>query len=207
MPQSGSRPAPPENEEHRMTQDSAPVVIKKYANRRLYDTGSSAYVTLEDLAGMVKQGRNFEVFDAKSGEDITRSVLAQIIFEQEAKDGQSLLPINVLRQLIGFYGDSLQSVVPSYLEFAMGRFSHDQQKFRDGMANSFAGQGFGSVEEIARTNMAMFTKAFAMFNPFAALPPSDRPPAPPEPAGDGDLKEMKRQLGDMQKRLDKIAGR
>ena len=193
-----------------MTKDNPPVVIKKYANRRLYDTGSSAYVTLQDLAGMVKQGRDFEVFDAKSGEDITRSVLAQIIFEQEAKDGQSLLPINVLRQLIGFYGDSLQSVIPSYLEFAMGRFSTDQQKFRDGMAKSLGAQGFGPLEEITRTNMAMFTKAFAMFNPFAAIPaPAQESAATPAPAGEGggDLRELQRQLGDMQKRLDKMSGK
>jgi polyhydroxyalkanoate synthesis repressor PhaR len=107
--------------------DKQPTVIKKYANRRLYHTGTSTYVTLEDLAGMVRQGEDFVVFDAKSGEEITRSVLTQIIFEQENKEGQNLLPVTVLRQLIRFYGDSLQALVPSYLEFSMANLAREQQ--------------------------------------------------------------------------------
>ena len=114
-----------------MTNEKKPVTIKKYANRRLYNTGASAYVTLDDLAEMVKHGEDFVVFDAKSGDDITRSVLAQIIFEQEGKTGQNLLPIRFLRQLIRFYGDSMQMFVPSYLEFSIERLTKDSQKFRE----------------------------------------------------------------------------
>src|SRR5579884_3984881 len=116
-----------------------PTVIKKYANRRLYNTGTSAYVTLEDLAHMVKRGEDFVVLDAKTGEDITRSVLTQIIFEQEGKVGQSMLPITFLRQLIRFYGDSMQMLVPSYLEFSIDKFTNEQQKFRDQITNAFGG--------------------------------------------------------------------
>ena len=111
-----------------MANSKQPITIKKYANRRLYNTGTSAYVTLEDLAGMVKKGEDFVVFDAKSGEDITRSVLTQIIFEQEGKGGQSLLPIAFLRQLIRFYGDSMQMLVPSYLEFSIDKLTSEQQQ-------------------------------------------------------------------------------
>ena len=202
-----------------MTETKPPVTIKKYANRRLYDTGSSAYVTLEDLASMVKAGRDFEVFDAKSGEDITRSVLAQIIFEQEAKDGQSMLPVAVMRQLIRFYGDSLQSLVPSYLEFSMGRFATDQQKFRENMGkaiggSSHGGPAFGSLEEITRTNMDMFTKALALFNPFAAMQQAGKAAeaagngAKPAPASaPADIEVLRRELGDMQSRLEKLGAK
>ena len=197
-----------------MTETKPPVTIKKYANRRLYDTGSSAYVTLEDLASMVKAGRDFEVFDAKSGEDITRSVLAQIIFEQEAKDGQSMLPVAVMRQLIRFYGDSLQSLVPSYLEFSMGRFATDQQKFRENMGKAIGGPGFGSLEEITRTNMDMFTKALSLFNPFAAMQQAGKADeaagdgAKPAPASaPGDIEVLRRELGDMQSRLEKLGAK
>ena len=197
-----------------MTETKPPVTIKKYANRRLYDTGSSAYVTLEDLASMVKAGRDFEVFDAKSGEDITRSVLAQIIFEQEAKDGQSMLPVAVMRQLIRFYGDSLQSLVPSYLEFSMGRFATDQQKFRENMGKAIGGPSFGSLEEITRTNMDMFTKALSLFNPFAAMQQAGKAEeaagsgAKPAHAGaPGDIEVLRRELGDMQSRLEKLGAK
>ena len=120
-----------------VAEEKEPVTIKKYANRRLYNTGTSTYVTLEDLATMVKSGEDFVVYDAKSGEDITRSVLAQIIFEQENKEGQSLLPIAFLRQLIRFYGDSMQMLVPRFLETSMQSFSQQQGKFRDQMAQAF----------------------------------------------------------------------
>src|SRR6201995_2261141 len=117
-----------------MAEEKEPVTIKKYANRRLYNTGTSTYVTLEDLASMVKAGEDFIVYDAKSGDDITRSVLAQIIFEQENKEGQSLLPIAFLRQLIRFYGDSMQMMVPRYLEQSIDTFTREQGKFREQMA-------------------------------------------------------------------------
>ena len=123
--------------------DNNPVIIKKYANRRLYNTGTSTYVTLEDLAVMVKSGEDFAVFDAKTGEDITRSVLTQIIFEQENKEGQNLLPITFLRQLIRFYGDSMQPLVPRFLEPTLDSFTREQGKFREQMTQAFGGVGFG----------------------------------------------------------------
>jgi len=190
-----------------MTTDKQPITIKKYANRRLYNTGTSAYVTLEDLAEMVKQGEDFLVYDAKTGEDITRSVLTQIIFEQEGKNGQSLLPITFLRQLIRFYGDSMQMLVPSYLEFTIDKLTKEQQKFRDQFASAFDAasltnprQMFGSLEEQARKNMAMFSQALSMFSPFGrTTTPSE---GAPEPEAKTDLEDMKRQLDDLQKRLD-----
>ncbi|MCZ8185206.1 MAG: polyhydroxyalkanoate synthesis repressor PhaR [Beijerinckiaceae bacterium] len=154
-----------------------PTVIKKYANRRLYHTGTSSYVTLEDLALMVRQGEEFQVTDAKTGEDITRSVLTQIIFEQENK-GQFLLPIAFLRQLIQFYGDNMQALVPRYLEFSLGQFMADQQKLREQFAkgfgtNAFSAGAFGqnpmaaAMEEQVRNNMAIFQEAMRAFTPFA----------------------------------------
>ncbi len=155
-----------------MAKSEEPITIKKYANRRLYNTGTSTYVTLEDLATMVKSGEDFVVYDAKTSEDITRSVLAQIIFEQENKEGQNLLPINFLRQLIRFYGDSMQMMVPRYLEVSLESFTKEQEKLRQQMAQAFGvGVGganpFGSMEDQVRRNMEMFEKAFAMFTPFA----------------------------------------
>jgi len=182
-----------------------PVTIKKYANRRLYNTGTSTYVTLEDLASMVKNGEDFVVYDAKSGEDITRSVLAQIIFEQENKEGQALLPITFLRQLIRFYGDSMQMLVPRYLEQSMQSFTGQQDKFREQMAQAFGGVGFGPLEDQVRRNMEMFEKTFAMFAPFArgqAKPAADKPQG-----GASEMDELKRQLDEMQKRLDKMGGK
>src|SRR5262245_49620303 len=162
-----------------MTKSDEPITIKKYANRRLYNTGTSTYVTLENLANMVKSGQDFVVYDAKSGEDITRSVLAQIIFEQENKEGQNLLPINFLRQLIRFYGDSMQMLVPRYLEVSIDQFTREQQKFRDQMAQAFGGSPFGALEEQVRRNMEMFERAFGMFTPFAKR---DSGPAEAAPA-------------------------
>lgn len=199
-----------ENETGRpMTSPQKPITIKKYANRRLYNTGTSTYVTLEDLATMVKKGEDFAVFDAKSNEDITRSVLAQIIFEQENKDGQSLLPVAFLRQLIGFYGDSMQGLVPSFLELSMERFTGEQQNFRDHAAKAFGtppfpAQAFGSMDELARQNMAMFTNAMAMFNPFAKKQPAAVAENAPTPAP-ADFDAMKQQLNDMQKRIEEMA--
>ena len=150
-----------------MAKSDEPITIKKYANRRLYNTGTSTYVTLEDLATMVKAGENFVVYDAKTGDDITRSVLAQIIFEQENKEGQNLLPINFLRQLIRFYGDCMQMLVPRYLEVSIDSLTREQEKFRQQMAQAFGGTPFGALEEQVRRNMEMFERAFAMFAPFA----------------------------------------
>src|SRR6201990_2456875 len=151
-----------------MAKSETPTTIKKYANRRLYNTGTSTYVTLEDLATMVKNGEEFAVYDAKTGEDITRSVLTQIIFEQENKEGQNLLPIKFLRQLIGFYGDSMQKFVPSYLEVSLESFTREQEKFRHQMSQAFGATPFGPmVEEQVRRNMEMFKQAFSMFTPFA----------------------------------------
>jgi len=182
-----------------------PVTIKKYANRRLYNTGTSTYVTLEDLAVMVKNGEDFLVEDAKSGEDITRSVLAQIIFEQENKEGQALLPITFLRQLIRFYGDSMQMLVPRYLEQSMQSFTGQQEKFREQMAQAFGGVGLGPLEDQVRRNMEMFEKTFAMFAPFAR---GQAKSATDKPAGSAsEMDELKRQLDEMQKRLDRMGGK
>jgi polyhydroxyalkanoate synthesis repressor PhaR len=195
-----------------MAQSDQPVTIKKYANRRLYNTGTSTYVTLEDLAGMVKAGENFVVYDAKTGEDITRSVLAQIIFEQENKEGQSLLPIAFLRQLIRFYGDSMQMLVPRYLEASIDTLTREQEKFRSQMAQAFGVGTFGPVEEQVRRNMEMFERTFAMFAPFARReahaeePEKGSPKAAPgsAPGGGGEINDLKRQLEEMQKRLDRL---
>src|SRR6202050_3591284 len=150
-----------------MAKTDTPTTIKKYANRRLYNTGTSTYVTLEDLAAMVKDGEDFLVYDAKSGDDITRSVLTQIIFEQENKGGQNLLPITFLRQLIRFYGDSMQMLVPRYLEVSIDSFVREQEKFRQQMSQAFGAGPFGALEDQVRRNMEMFERAFAMFAPFA----------------------------------------
>ncbi|RVT97640.1 polyhydroxyalkanoate synthesis repressor PhaR [Rhodovarius crocodyli] len=145
-----------------------PVVVKKYANRRLYNTESSSYVTLEDLALMIRQGRDFVVYDAKSGEDITRSVLTQIIVEEEAK-GTSLLPEPFLRQLIQFYGDQMGGLVPRYLEAAMGAFTGQQDQWRQQMQSAMGGFNPFDITEISRNNMAMIERAMGMFNPFAGV--------------------------------------
>lgn len=195
-----------------MANNKHPITVKKYANRRLYNTSTSAYVTLEDLATMVKSGEDFVVFDAKSGDDITRSVLTQIIFEQEGKGGQSLLPITFLRQLIRFYGDSMQMLVPSYLEFTIDKLTSEQGKFRDKVAGGFgaplSGPIFGSLEEQARKNMALFNQALGLFSPFAASaqPPAEKPSdEAAEPAAKSDIDEMKRQLEELQKRIEGMA--
>jgi polyhydroxyalkanoate synthesis repressor PhaR len=194
-----------------MAEDKEPVTIKKYANRRLYNTGTSTYVTLEDLAAMVKAGEDFIVYDAKSGEDITRSVLAQIIFEQENKEGQSLLPIAFLRQLIRFYGDSMQMLVPRFLEQSMTSLTSQQGKFREQMAQAFGVGGFGSLEDQVRRNMEMFEKTFAMFAPFAhgqrAAPADEKPQTGTGGGSTTEMDELKRQLDEMQKRLDKLGGK
>ena len=142
-----------------------PVVVKKYANRRLYNTESSSYITLDNLAEMVRQGRDFVVYDAKTGEDITRGVLTQIIVEQEAK-GRALLPTAFLRQLIGFYGDQMQSMVPRFLEQAMGALAQQQEQMQKTMGSIGTMFPFGNMEEVGRQNMAMMERAFNLFTPF-----------------------------------------
>jgi polyhydroxyalkanoate synthesis repressor PhaR len=187
----------------------APVVIKKYANRRLYNTATSSYVTLDHLCQMVKEQTDFVVYDAKTGEDITRPVLTQIIVEEENK-GQNLLPISFLRQLIAFYGDSLQGVVPQYLEFSMKSFAHNQERMRDYMKSTFGFNPFAQFAEVGKQNVAMFEKAMKMFTPFVPGA-TGMPGMPPEPAktekseGDkGTIDELKRKLDELQSRLDEI---
>ncbi len=189
-----------------MAKTAQPTVIKKYANRRLYNTGTSTYVTLEDLALMVKNGEDFVVYDAKSGEDITRSVLTQIIFEQENK-GQNLLPIAFLRQLIRFYGDSLQNVVPSYLEFSIDSLTREQERIREQMANAFGGNPFEAIEGQVRRNTEMFERAMRMFLPFSSgKPEAGGEDSAAKPVAPNELDMLKKQLADMQERLDTIAG-
>jgi polyhydroxyalkanoate synthesis repressor PhaR len=189
------------------TKTAEPVTIKKYANRRLYNTGTSTYVTLEDLAAMVKNGDDFVVYDAKTSEDITRSVLTQIIFEQENKQGQNLLPIAFLRQLIRFYGDSMQMLVPRYLEVSIESLTREQEKFRNQMAQAFGVGAFTSLEDQVRRNMEMFERTFAMFAPFARRESGEAVASEVEktPAKSGDIDDLKRQLEDMQRKVDRLS--
>lgn len=181
----------------------APVTIKKYANRRLYNTATSSYVTLDDLCQMVKQGVEFTVFDAKTGEDITRSVLTQIIVEEEGKGGQNLLPISFLRQLIGFYGDSLQGLVPRYLEQSMRSFIQNQEHMRDYMRNALGGIfPFAQFEEMGKQNMAMVEQAMKMFAPFARESQAKSGGAEASSSGSGDaLSELQKQIDALQKQV------
>jgi polyhydroxyalkanoate synthesis repressor PhaR len=195
-----------------MAKSDQPTTIKKYANRRLYNTGTSTYVTLEDLASMVKDGEDFLVYDAKTGDDITRSVLAQIIFEQENKAGQNLLPTTFLRQLIRFYGDSMQMVVPKYLEQSIDTLTREQEKFRKQLTNTFSGTPFAPLEEHVRRNMELFQQTFSMFKPFVPPRGGNSAPAPePEkaaveaPADTGNIDDLRRQMKDMQDRLERMS--
>jgi len=192
-----------------MAKSETPTTIKKYANRRLYNTGTSTYVTLEDLATMVKNGEDFVVYDAKTGDDITRSVLAQIIFEQENKAGQNLLPTAFLRQLIRFYGDSMQMVVPRYLEQSIEMLTQEQEKFRKQMTSAFGTGPFAQLEDQVRRNMELFERTFAMFRPFAPArtetPAPDRTTKPAEPPAAETIDELRRQMKEMQERLDHMS--
>jgi polyhydroxyalkanoate synthesis repressor PhaR len=197
------------------TGQPAPITIKKYANRRLYNTATSSYVTLDNLCQMVKDGADFVVYDAKTGEDITRAVLTQIIVEEENK-GQNLLPISFLRQLIAFYGDSMQWLVPSYLESSMRSFAHNQEQMRRYMQETFGGMfPFGQFEQMGKQNMAMIERAMKMVFPFgeggAGAPggiPGGEPGvgAPPAPTGDPkqQIEQVKRQLDALQRQLDSL---
>jgi polyhydroxyalkanoate synthesis repressor PhaR len=170
---------PAQKETDAGTAQVPPVVVKKYANRRLYNTESSSYITLENLAEMVRAGRDFVVYDAKTGDDITRGVLTQIIVEEEGK-GHNLLPTNFLRQLIGFYGGAMQGVVPGYLDQAMKAFTQHQEQMKETMRKTVGSMSslfpFGNMEEIGRQNMAMIDRAWSMFTPFKPGSESGLPP-------------------------------
>ena len=195
-----------------MAKNSGPVTIKKYANRRLYNTGTSTYVTLDDLAVMVKKGEDFQVLDAKSGDDITHSVLTQIIFEQESKTGNTLLPVSFLRQLISFYGDQLQMVVPSYLEHSMSALTEQQEQVREQITKSFGDNPVARniqlpiqlVEEQVRRNTEMFQKAMQMFSPFALAHSAKSEEAPKKSDTSKDIDELKSQLKSLQDKINSI---
>ena len=220
-------PPPPGGKEPERVE---PVVIKKYANRRLYNTDTSTYVTLDDLEAMVKGGRDFVVFDAKSGDDLTHSVLTQIIVEQESRmGGQTLLPIPFLRQLIRFYGDSIERLVPSYLQVSLETLAKEQERFRKTFADAFTPAGaFEAYQEQARKNLAMFEQAMAMFSPFGKAPsaagrpggetgaaetkPEATRPEGPKPVApvasaqrSDDISELKSQLAAMQAKLEELS--
>jgi len=187
-----------------------PVVIKKYANRRLYNTATSSYVTLDYLSEMVKNGQEFVVYDAKTNDDITHSVLTQIIFEEENK-GQNLLPIQFLRQLIQFYGDNLQAFVPSYLEMSMETFSRNQDKMRSQMRDAFgAAPGYQVFEDMARQNMALFDQAMKMFSPmgnFYQQGSRGAAASGPTPSGDesnAEMNSLKEELASLKRQLAKL---
>ena len=188
------------------------VVIKKYANRRLYNTATSAYVTLDDLARMVREGVEFVVYDAKTNDDLTRQILTQIIFEEESR-GEALLPVQFLRQLIGFYGNSMQGVLPSYLEMSLDTFTRQQEQLRGQFTRAFAAAPGGNLmEEAVRQNMAMFERAMKMFPGMAAYgrpevePEQAADPAPKAAPADPALDEMRRQMDEMRAQIDRLAG-
>ena len=185
-----------------------PVIIKKYANRRLYNTESSSYITLEHLATMTREGREFKVVDAKTDEDITHNVLTQIIMEEESR-GANMLPVNFLRQLIALYGDSMQAMVPDYLEASMDSFRRNQAQFRTAVEGAFAGSPFA---ELAKRNMEMFEAATKAFQPGAAKAPAASPPPPPAAAPvtaapaseDPDIAALKAELAALREKVDRL---
>ncbi|MGE8940349.1 polyhydroxyalkanoate synthesis repressor PhaR [Leptospira interrogans] len=207
------------------------VVIKKYANRRLYNTETSTYVTLEDLAAMVRSDRDFVVFDAKTGDDLTHTVLTQIIVEQEGRSGgQTLLPIPFLRQLIRFYDDSIGKMVPSYLQMSMETLVKEQERFRSQFShmlgqNPFGAAAFDAMQEQTRKNMAIFEKAMQMWTPFGMKPdasgskpdqvaahanegqqqPPPKASTPEQGSGKAELDELKAQLASMQEKIEKLS--
>jgi len=201
-----------------MPEKNEPVTIKKYANRRLYNTGTSTYVTLEDLAHMVRREEEFVVRDAKTGEDITHSVLTQIIFELENnKDGQNLLPISFLRQIISYYGDQMEMVVPSFLEQSMQVFAKEQARMREQMQNAFGGKGINDfmdisapmslIEEQTRRNIQMFQDAMRMFTPTSEgnAKKEEKPEPQAHAPSNGDLQELRDQLAAMQRKIDSLS--
>lgn len=189
--------------------DGDVVIIKKYANRRLYNTRTSAYVTLEDLAKMVREGVDFVVFDAKTNEELTRQILTQIIFEEESR-GEALLPVQFLRQLIGFYGGQMQGVLPGYLEMSLESFSRQQEQYRSQVAKAFSSGPTGNLmEEAVKQNMAIFQNAMKMFPAFSAYgarPEAEAPQqAATEPNAADPLDEMRRQMDEMRAQIDRLA--
>ena len=200
-------------------QENRPVIIKKYANRRLYNTDTSTYVTLEDLAEMVRSERDFVVYDAKTGEDLTHSVLTQIIVEQESR-GTNLLPIGFLRQLIRFYGDSMQRLVPSYLEFSLDSLTRQQEQYRRRFAHTFGTAAFEAMQEQVRKNFATFERALGLFSPFTGTAGraktrtttlrrqgSKEPTTTETPRSDDEIANLKAELTAMQDRLDQLSRR
>ncbi len=200
-------------------QESRPVIIKKYANRRLYNTDTSTYVTLEDLAEMVRSERDFVVYDAKTGEDLTHSVLTQIIVDQESR-GTNLLPIRFLRQLIRFYGDSMQRLVPSYLEFSLDSLTRQQEQYRSRFSHAFGTAAFDAVQEQVRKNFVTFERALGLFSPFTAVDISDtkndreqlmltsgNSPTPAPASSDDEIANLKAELTAMQERLEQLSRR
>ena len=192
--------------------EGEPVVIKKYANRRLYNTASSSYVTLDHLAEMVRQGTDFVVYDAKTNEDLTRSVLTQIIFEEENSGSQNLLPLQFLRQLIGFYGDSMQSLLPSYLEMSLEGFARQRERLQKDFSGAFGGaEAIDRFQEQVRQNLQLFDRAMKMFTPFTYGRPDaseDMPQTPaavaPAAGSDETLNQMKAQIEAMQQQIEKL---
>lgn len=187
-----------------------PIIIKKYANRRLYNTETSSYITLETLAQMVRQGRDFKVVDAKTGDDITRTVLTQIIVEEEAQ-GKNMLPVSFLRELIAMYGDNMQALMPQYLDASMEAFRRSQEQFRKALEGAFGSGAFGPFEQIAKQNMAMFEAAAGMFTGQKAKTQdagekTEAAPEQPEAekASRDELAELKAQMAELQSRLDKL---
>ena len=178
----------------RKADDGSPTIIKKYANRRLYNTGSSSYITLDDLAAMTRENVDFQVVDAKSGEDITRSILTQIIMEEEEK-GEQMLPVSFLRQLIGMYGNSMQALMPSYLEASMENFRANQTKLRDAFEKGIAAN---PIAKIAETNIAMMRAASEAFLPKTGSPRKSA-------AAEDELAAMREQMAQMQKKLDELS--
>ena len=189
------------------------VVIKKYANRRLYNTDTSTYVTLDDLAAMVRLECDFVVYDAKTGEDLTHSVLTQIIMEQESKGGQqNLLPIGFLRQLIRYYGNSMERLIPSYLEFSLDTLTREQEKYRKQFSNAFGSAAFEAMQEQTQKNLEIFERALNMFAPFTTFeqrPDYQKPQAAEnvesQPSQQREIAELKSQLSTIQKQLEKLA--
>ena len=191
--------------------ESEPVIIKKYANRRLYNTETSSYITLELLSQMTREGRDFVVVDAKSNEDITHSVLTQIIMDEEQR-GQNMLPVSFLRQLIAMYGDSMQAMVPQYLEASMEAFRKNQRQFQDAMKGAFAG---GPFAEITRRNMEMFEAAATAFRNGEGMPgmpnipgmpgaPGAASPPPVAQAKDDEIAQLKAQLASLNSKIEKL---
>jgi polyhydroxyalkanoate synthesis repressor PhaR len=195
----------------RTKDERAPIVIKKYANRRLYNTDTSTYVTLDDLATMVRSERDFVVFDARTGEDLTHAVLTQIIVEQESKGNQNLLPIGFLRQLIRFYGNSMERLVPSYLEYSLDTLTREQEKYRHQFANTFGTAALDAMQDQTRKNLAIFERALNMFSPFtsfeavtkSAVAAAPKPEAPRDQAGE--IADLKSQLASIQSQLTRLA--